>query len=152
MLKKVLMWLGGAFLMLVVLVGALFGYFAYVGSSLDASSKAYVDESVPAIISTWSKGELLKRSAPQLRKVVNEDQLNQLFAKLSQLGKLQTYEGSKGDSNISLTTQAGRVITASYVANAKFDKGPAQVTIRLIQSYGQWQILYFFVNSPIFVQ
>lgn len=151
-LKKIMMWLGGIFLVLVVVVGALLGYLAYMGSSLDASSKAYVDESVPSIVSTWSKEELLRRAAPQLRKIIVDEQLDQLFAKLSQLGKLERYEGSKGDSNISLTTQAGKLVTASYVANAKFEKGPGQITIRLIQIDGQWQILLFHVNSPIFLQ
>jgi hypothetical protein len=73
------------------------------------------------------------RSLTQARhQVIKEDELGRLFAKLSQLGKLQVYEGSKGDAHISLTTQAGKVITASYIASASFEKGPAEVTIRLI--------------------
>jgi len=51
-----------------------------------------------------------------------------------------------------VTAQAGKMITASYIANAKFEKGSAQITIRLIQKGNQWQILYFYVNSPIFLQ
>lgn len=96
-MKRLLVWLGGTFVALIVIVGALIGYLAYTGSSLDASSKAYVDETVKSIVSTWSKEELIKRASPQLRKVIKEDELGRLFAKLSQLGKLQTYEGSKGD-------------------------------------------------------
>jgi hypothetical protein len=146
------MWLGVAFLVFVVVAGALIGYFVYVGSSLDASSKAFVDASVPSIVSTWSREELLTRAAPELLKVVNDEQLDLLFAKLSRLGRLQSYEGSRGDSHISFTTWAGRVVTASYVASATFDKGPAQVTIRLIEHDGRWQILHFQVYSPIFLQ
>ncbi len=151
-MKRILTWLGGVFVVLVGIAGALFGYVAYKGSTLDASSKAYVDESVRAIVSTWSKPELLKRASPQLRKVIQANQLDQLFGKLSQLGAFQNYEGSKGDANVSLTTQAGEVITATYVATARFEKGPAEVRIRLIQNDGHWQILNFFVNSPIFLQ
>ena len=151
-MKRILLWFGGIFLGLLVVVAAVMGYLAYLGPSLDASSKAYVDESVKAITSAWSKEELLKRASPQLRQVIKEEELGRLFAKLSQLGKLQEYEGSKGDANISLTMQAGKVITASYIANASFDKGPAQVTVRLIQNDGQWQILQIYVNSPIFLQ
>ena len=151
-MKRILLWLGGIFLGLLVVVAAVMGYLAYLGSPLDASSKAYVDESVKAITSAWSKEELLKRASPQLQQVIKEEELGRLFAKLSQLGKLQEYEGSKGDANISLTIQAGKVITASYIASARFDKGPAQVTVRLIQNDGRWQILQFYVNSPIFLQ
>jgi len=152
-MRKMLVVLGWVFLGVLVILGGFVGYFFYVGSGLDASSKAYVDQSVPAIVASWSKDELLRRASPELRKAIpDEQQVAQLFGKLSQLGKLERYEGSKGDANISVTAQAGKMITASYIANAKFEKGSAQITIRLIQKGTQWQILYFYVNSPIFLQ
>jgi len=61
-MKKVLMILGVVFLILIIVVGGFVGYTAYIGTKLDASSKAYVDASVPAIISTWSRNELIKRA------------------------------------------------------------------------------------------
>src|SRR5262249_58990148 len=60
-LKRALSIIGGLFLAFVVLVAGLLGYSAYQGPGLDASSKAYVEENVPAILSSWSKDELLKR-------------------------------------------------------------------------------------------
>ena len=51
-----------------------------------------------------------------------------------------------------MTTHAGKVITAAYITSARFEKGPAQLTVRLIQNDGHWQILQFHVNSPIFLQ
>ncbi len=154
-MKKFLSIVGGFFLVLVLVAAGFFGYAAYQGRGLDASSKAYVEANVPPIISTWSKEELLKRSSPQLLKVINEkpEQLEQLFQKLSKLGTMQTFGDIKGDANISVTTQNGKVITAAYMCAAKFENGEAKIAVRLIQSpSGQWQFLLFNVNSPIFLK
>lgn len=153
-MKKFLSIVGGIFLLLVLVVAGFIGYAAYQGRGLDASSKAYVEANIPPIISSWSKDELLKRSSPQLLKILNENpgQLEQLFQKLSKLGAMQSFGEVKGDSNVSVTTQNGKVITASYLAKAKFQNGEAQIAIRLIQLSGQWQLLLFNVNSPLFLQ
>ena len=154
-MKKFLSIVGGFFLVLVLVVAGFVGYAAYQGRGLDASSKAYVEANVPPIISTWSKDELLRRSSPQLLKIINEkpDQLEQLFQKLSKLGAMRTFGDVKGDATISVTTQNGKVITASYMTAAKFENGDAQIAVRLIQSpSGQWQLLLFNVNSPIFLK
>jgi hypothetical protein len=96
-------------LVLVIVVAGFVGYAAYQGRGLDASSKAYVEENIPAIVSTWSKDELLKRSSPQLLKAINEKpgQLDQLFQKLSALGPMVSFGEVKGDSNVTYTTQNG---------------------------------------------
>ncbi|MGZ4981921.1 MAG: hypothetical protein ACXWAB_10795 [Methylobacter sp.] len=153
-MKKFLSIVGGCFLLLVLAVAGFIGYSAYQGKDLDASSKAYVEDNVPAIISTWSKDELLKRSSPQLLKVINEKpgQFDQLFQKLSKLGAMRSFGDVKGDANISYTTQNGKVTTASYVATAKFENGEARIAIRLIQLSGQWQFLLLNFNSPVFLQ
>jgi hypothetical protein len=154
-LKRFLSIVGGLFLVLVLLVAGFFGYAAYQGRGLDASSRAYVEENIPAIISTWSKDELLKRSSPQLLKIINEkpEQLDQLFQKFSKLGPLLSFGEVKGSSNVSYTTQNGKLTTASYIAIAKFKNAEGRITARLIQSpEGQWQILLLHVDSPLFLQ
>lgn len=130
------------------------GYAACQGQGLDASSKAYIETNVPPILSTWSKDELIKRSSPQLLKIFNDNpgQVEQLFQKLSKLGAMRNFGDVKGDSNVSYTPQNGKVTTASYIAAAKFDNGKAQINIRLIQLSGQWQVLNFYINSPLFLQ
>lgn len=146
-MKSILSFLGVIFLILVLSAAAFFGYCAYTGGKLDASSKAYVDESVPAIISTWSKEELIKRASPQLRQKSSDEQITQLFNTLSnRLGAFRSYDGTKGDSNVSFTTQNGRVVTASYLAKATFQYGKAEIQIKLIQSQDSWEILGFHVE------
>jgi hypothetical protein len=154
-LKRFLSIIGGLFLVLVLFVVGFFGYAAYQGRALDASSKAYVEENIPAIISTWSKDELLKRSSPQLLTIMNEkpEQLDRLFQKLSTLGPMLSFGDAKGESNVSYTTQNGKVTTAAYVTTAKFKNGDGRISTRLIQSpASQWQILLFNVDAPLFLQ
>lgn len=154
-MKRFLSIIGGLFLALVLLAAGFFGYAAYQGRGLDASSKAYVEENLPAIVSTWSKDELLKRSSPQLLKILNEkpEQLDQLFQKLSTLGPMQSLDDAvKGDSNVSYNIQGGKVTTAAYAVSAKFKNGEGHIKVRLIQSpAGQWQFLVFYVDSPLFL-
>lgn len=146
-MKTVFVSLGVIFLILIIAVAGFVGYSAYVGTKLDASSKAYVDESVPAIISTWSKDELKKRASPQLLKSATDEQISDLFTKLAaQLGSYQSYDGSKGDSNVSYTSQDGKVISATYKANATFQNGKIDIEIKLIQINGDWFLLGFHVE------
>jgi hypothetical protein len=146
-MKTVFITLGVIFLILIVLVAGFVGYAAYVGTKLDASSKAYVDASVPAIISTWSKDELKKRASPQLLKSASDEQIDDLFTRLAaQLGSFQSYDGSKGDSNVSYTTQDGKVISASYTANATFQNGKIDIQVKLIQINSDWFLLGFHVE------
>lgn len=147
------MWLGGIFLGLVLLGGLLFGYVAiFVGPPLDASSKAYIDQNIPIIVSSWSTDELVNRSSPELLAVANKEQMNQLLTKLSALGKLKQYLGCKGDSNIMFNIGSPNAITAQYISEADFENGHAQITTRLIQRDGKWQIMYFYVSSPLFLK
>jgi hypothetical protein len=154
-MRKVLSILGGVFLVFVVAVAGLVAYIVYQGRGLDESSKAYVQANVPLIVSTWSKDELLRRSSPQLLKVVGEkpEQLDQLFQKFSKLGSMRSFGDVKGDSNVAYTTQNGKITTASYLASAKFENGDARISVRLVQSpAGEWQFLLFYVDSPLFLK
>lgn len=149
-MKKFLAVLGAVFLVLLFAAAVFIGCGAYAGGKLDASSKAYVDESVPAIVSGWSKEELIKRASSQLREKASDDQITQLFNTLSnRLGAFQSYDGAKGDSNMSFTSKNGCLVTASYVAKATFQHGKADIQIRLIQSGGAWKILNFHVEMTL---
>ena len=153
-MKKILSIIGGLFLTLLVIIACFIGYAAYQGRGLDASSKAYVEENVPPILSSWSKEDLLKRSSPQLLEAIERkpDQMDQLFRKLSKLGAMRSFTGVKGDSQVFYDIKQGKTTTASYTAAATFENGEARLTIRLIQNAGEWKFLLFNVNSPIFLQ
>jgi hypothetical protein len=150
--NKVLVVLGWVFAVLIVLACAGFGYAIYTGRQLDESSRRYVDGALPAILQTWSSDELIKRAAPELRQTATDAQMTAVFAKLSELGTLITYGGASGESNVKMqlgigTTRSEKLATAHYVAHPEFEKGPAEVTVDLIQDGSDWKIRGFNVNA-----
>ena len=151
-MKKFLLIFGGIALIALLLATIFIGYSVYKGRSLDASSKEYVDNTVPMIVSSWSKDELLKRASPQLLQVISEkpDHLDSLFHGFAKLGAIRSYDGSRGEANVSYTNKSGKVISASYTADVKFENGNAQIRVRLVQVSGSWQFLMFNVDSPLF--
>lgn len=151
-MKKILITFGALFLALIVGGIAFISYLAFQGFKLNKSSKKYVDENVPKIVSNWSAQELLDRASPELLQVVTPVQIAQLFPKLGILGPLTEYQGAQGQAGVFYNPKDGKVISASYVANASFAKGSAEINIRLIQHQGSWQILSFRVNSPVFLK
>src|SRR5262245_59351614 len=92
--RKFVLIVGGSSLAFFLAIACVAIYIYYERHSLDASSRAFVQASVPAIVSTWSKDELLKRSAPELLKDADEhpEQLDQLFQKLSKLGAMRNFD------------------------------------------------------------
>ena len=150
-MRKVISIFGIMFLILVFVVGGLFAYFSSQGSKLDASSKSFVDEVIPVIISTWSKEIILKHSSQQMRQTAAEAQLDLLLKKVSILGQLLDYKTANGEALISFTKN-GKMVTANYSVKARFQNGLAEINIRLIQYKGAWEILGFQIESPLFLK
>jgi len=94
-MKKTLAIFGVIILALVVL-GAV--CLVAVHARLDASSRAYVDMSIPRIISPWDQQQLSVRASSDYLKNVSDEQMAFDFKNFSRLGKLKNYEGSKGTS------------------------------------------------------
>jgi len=153
-MKKFLAIVGAVAVVIVIAGAGLAAYVARETRAFNESSKVSVDANLPPIISTWSEEALITRASPQLLKIVNTNpgQFGQLFQKLSQLGAMQSYGGAKGSSRVSYTLGEGKVVVAAYVATAKFQNGDARITVRLVQVANEWQLLYFNVNSPLFLE
>jgi UDP-N-acetylmuramyl tripeptide synthase len=150
-MKKFLIVLGSIFLAIVVLGAIGIAFVAVRGAALDKESKAYADSAIPAIVTTWSKKELLDRASPEFKKAVAIDQLDRLFGAFATLGRLQKCEPAQGQSLMSATTQNGKTISGQYTAKATFEKGEATIKLGLIKHGDQWQILGFHVDSPVFM-
>ena len=149
-MKKVIMTLGYAFLVLIVGIVAGTVTLAAIGNRLDRESKAFVDAAIPAIVSTWDVSEIEKRASPEFNDEVDYDELEQDFSAIQQLGKLVEYKGSDGDANIALSFQYGYEITADYTASVDFETGSTAMRISLVKHGGQWQILDFSINPEDF--
>ena len=151
-MKRILTVLCGAFLSILIIAVAVFAIRAFKGKGLDQQSKLYADSAIPAIISQWDEQALVGRASPELKVVLKKNGgLDNLFGRFHKLGRLKKYYGAVGESNISITTQNGKVITALYIAKADFQSGHAEIRIGLIKHGDNWQILNFYVNSPGFL-
>ncbi len=141
-MKKIIMLLGYVFLAVIVLVVAGAASVAIMGKRLDKESKIYVDAALPAIITEWDISELQERAGPEFDASVDYDELEDYFESLRQLGKLEEYQGSTGDSNITISL-SGYEITADYTATEDFEKGSVELQVSLIKHGNSWQILDF---------
>jgi len=137
------------YVFLVVLV--CFGILAIKGTALDKESKQYADAAILALVTNWDMNELEGRISPEFKSTVQPGDVQKLFAMLRRLGSLKEYKGYHGSSNMSFTSERGKVISATYVENAEFAAGSAEIHLALIKHGDQWQILGFHVNSKAFL-
>jgi hypothetical protein len=151
-MKKLLIGLGGLFVVLLVIGGVGIAYVAIKGSALDGEAKTYADAAIPAIVGGWNESELETRLSPEFRSVTSTADLDKLFNAFRRLGGLKSYNGAKGQAIMSATTQNGSQTIADYIGSADFDAGPAQIELKLIKHGEQWQILGFRVNSRTFLE
>jgi hypothetical protein len=150
-MKKTIMILGYIFLTLIVVIAATISSVTMIGKKLDKESKAFVDAAIPAIVSNWDVTELQKRASPELDASVDYDDVEDYFDSLRELGEFQEYNGSTGDSNITISV-GGYEITADYTASADFEAGSVEIQISLIKRGNQWQILDFKVSPEEYSQ
>lgn len=148
-MKKFFAVLGGVFACLIVLGIIFISVAAHTGSKLDTESKAYVDSIVPLIVRSWDSKELLNNASPELLKVAPADKIDPMFKIFAEkLGGYKEYKGSKGGAHVNITPQE-KIITAAYMAQVTLDKADATVKIRVIKHGEEWQVLEFYVESPV---
>lgn len=146
-MKKVLMILGGAFLVLLIAAAVGISMVAVKGNALDKESREFANAAVLSVISTWDVDQLKKRASPEFMSATNDRDLGKLFGWFRMLGNIKEYDGCKGQANISVTIQHGKVITATYIGRADFENGPAEIQVTLIRHGDRWQVLGFRINS-----
>jgi hypothetical protein len=144
--KKFFIVLGAIFLTLIVLGAVALVLIAIRGIALDKESKAYVDEAVPAIISSWSGQELLDRASPELKQTTSGAEVGRIFSACRLLGKMLAYRGSEGQGLMAQYLTKGTTISASYIVRGEFERGSAEIDIKLIKHGDKWQINGFHVK------
>lgn len=148
-MNKLLRVLGALTLAVLVAGTVSLGLLVYKGRALDAESKAFVDNAVPAIAANWSKEQLLDRATPELRDSVGPSQLTTFFDMLARLGPLLKYEGAAGASALSYIVGTGNTKSAAYTAKARFQNGSATFQIVLLKRGGRWMIQNFHVDPVL---
>jgi len=147
-LKKALWIIGGLCAAIILSLIILVSVVAYTGRGLDQESKSYADAAIATIASQWNEKDLVDRASPQFMATVKDpSNLDLMMGVLRSLGPMRKYDGSKGEARIDLNFPRGETITAFYLAQAEFDKGPADIRISLIKLDGTWKILGFNVTQ-----
>jgi hypothetical protein len=149
-MKKVLEILGLVFLIVIIAAAGVFGYIAYSQKKLTASSRQFIDESIPKIVTDWDKNELISRSSPQLlEKIESTDTVDKLFGNLKGFGSLKSISDAEGGATYFLS-QKNKKATANYKITAEFEKGTAVISANLIQIGAEWKYLRFQVDGKYF--
>jgi len=146
-MKKTLMILGSIFAVLIIASVIGFSVLAVKGKALDKESKTYVDQVTPLLLENLSKDNLFKYASDELKNSSSPEEFVKLFNFFSKLGRFRKYIESKGQANISVTTDKGKQITGYYEAQADFENGPATIKITTIKKGDQWQVIGFHINS-----
>jgi hypothetical protein len=117
---------------------------------LNRESRQYADQTIRAVVAHWSESELIARGSPELVEAAeNRINLSGLFVRWSQLGELIEYDGAKGAAHVTNNRETGRIITAYYVAHARFAHGYAEITIGLVKRTGEWRAASFSVAPSL---
>jgi hypothetical protein len=124
-----------------------FSILAVEGSALDEESKAYVDDVTPKILANLNQETLFRFASDELKNSASQGEFDKIFKWFGKLGKFVEYKESKGQANISVTSQNGKKITAYYEAQAEFEAGPATIKVTTVKKGESWQVIGFKIDS-----
>jgi hypothetical protein len=148
-MKKILMIVGAIAIGVVVLLVTLIIFVAIAGNRLDKESKAYADTAVIAIVSDWNENALMTRASPEFVDATRHQNVDDFFQQYRRLGRMTSYKGSTGDSNMTFWTGSRSRITAVYNAQAMFENGTAEIRITLIKHGHDWRVMGLNVNCHL---
>lgn len=152
-MRKFLIGLGAITLVVIVAVAVGIGWTAYKGSQLDRESKAFLDRALPEIITSQNSQSLLDLATPDLKEKAKPEVLHAMFDAIAQLGPMVEYQGAKGNSLMSYNATSGStgksesMISAKYVASARFKNGTATFDIVLLKLDDRWLFNGFHINT-----
>ena len=145
-MKKLLKILGVVFVCLACIVGVFAGYFYIKSAKYEKTAVPYIKEKIPEL-STWDPAVSKKYMAPEVLELIKDDELNKLMHWLSKLGRLKGIEEPQFvNVSTSATTEHGKQTIATYNIAAHYENGDANITMRLLEVEGGFQIYQFYVN------
>jgi len=147
LLRKLLFGAGALSLGMMVAVGIGIAFVFHQSRTLDSEARVYTDQAVAAITAHWDADELLRRAAPQLLHASKPEEVREFVeAASSRLGPLLESDTAQGEAKISNDVKHGTVVTAGFVAHAKFEHGEVEIDVALIKVDGRWMITGFHVR------
>ncbi len=120
--------------------------------SMDQQSKAYVDQVIPKLVQAWKPAVLFQEESDSLVRTTPPEKINAMLQHFAQkLGPLKQYEGASGQARL-MAFKTGHYWIGSYHATGIFEKGDADLIIKVIQENNQWKLLFLQVNSEALTQ
>jgi hypothetical protein len=142
-MKKVFTILGAFVAVILVAVGIAAAIFIPRALKLDREAVAYINQSVPEIVSHWNSQEFVARATPECLKAGgSREKIDQIFKWFQQLGAFEHLDEPRG-----MITSGTDGTLGNYTAQAKFEKGPARIEIQLRRVNDSWKINCFRVVS-----
>ena len=140
------------FLIIIAVVAGVL-YFGSKGAEVYKEGQAYVDEAIPAIVSSWDGQMLVNRATPEFIAAVDATELARRFDIYKTLGNLKEYKKSerqaKGGS-FKFNNDEDQQIAVAFEAWAEFDAGEAKIEITVSKQANGWTISDFNVYSTVF--
>ncbi len=147
-------------LIIIGIVGSVLGVLMAIAilpliNNLYNESHTYVDTVVPIIVNSWDSQELISRASPEFLENSSIDEIKLFFNEsLIKFGRLKEYKGStirdittntawSGDKWSGDKWSGDNTTTATYDAQAIFEKNSATIQIQVIKTNNKWQIIAF---------
>jgi hypothetical protein len=128
-----------------------FQVFVGDGSGLDAESKAYMDETVPKILTSQRSDVFMQYVDRNPEKTMSEKEVARQVEIMKRLGRFEGYDGEVGQARVRISGLS-RIVTAGYLTTVHFSHGPAEVTAYLVKQNGKWFIHDLHINSRFFYE
>ncbi|MDF0534149.1 hypothetical protein PY479_07660 [Shewanella sp. A32] len=152
MFKKILKWFGVILLGIILLFILVAVYTGYKQSGYKETAVPYIKEVIPAI-SEWDTEKAKQFFVPSTFDNVSQDDFEKLFRFFSKLGSLKSMdEPVFNQVQAGATIQEGANTIVTYTVLAHYENGDAQITIRLLDLGGSFEVYYFNVNSTVFIE
>ncbi len=147
MLKKILLWLGGVFVAILVLLIGVAVWTGYQSADYETTAVPYIEEAIPRI-SSWDPVTIKSYMSPEVMAEIPEEQFletTKAFTKLGDLESVGKPEFTKIMSNATITEGSGTLVT--YVVPVKYSNGDATITIILKDLGESFEIYNLNINS-----
>jgi hypothetical protein len=115
-------------------------------STYREEGQAYVERTIPAILSTWDPAPLLAAADPAFRKQTSDSQTRELVAAFSrEFGSVRRISLVAGSTGIGAGSWTGKFAQFTYSLDC--DKGGATLVVSVHRTrHGDWTILGFHLD------
>ena len=119
---------------------------------LNSSAVAFIDQELPKIAANWDPDVVLRNGTAEFSSAATKEQIDLLWAKFRQLGKLQSHDEPRGNVGAQAMSNGPSGTFGMYSVRADFEHGNADIKITLKRVGDGWKFYGFHINSDIFLK